>query len=112
MTPRRWTVVAAASIVAVLAGSLAPGSAAGGLPAGADKLLHGVGYAAIALSLAGARRARTTRALAALVVGVAAFGAGVELLQPLVGRAASAPDALANLVGATAGAAGWRAASD
>jgi len=109
VTPRRWRVVAALSVLVVLAGSLAPGSAAGGLPAGADKLLHAVGYAAIALSLAGARRAETPRALVAVVVAAALLGVGVEVVQPVVGRTASVLDAAANLAGATAGAAGWTA---
>ncbi|WP_208288683.1 VanZ family protein [Halobacterium sp. R2-5] len=112
MTPQRWRVVAVAAIVAVLAGSLAPGSTAGGLPAGADKLLHAAGYATIAFAVAAARRARALRALAAVVLAVALFGAAVELVQPTVGRTASLLDALANLLGATAGAAvRWRTAS-
>ena len=107
MTPRRWRVLAVVSIAAVLAGSLAPGSTAGGLPAGADKLLHAAGYATIALSLAGAQRAETGRTLVSIVLAAALLGVGVEVVQPTVGRTASLLDAVANLLGATAGAVGW-----
>jgi VanZ family protein len=99
------------SIAAVLAGSLAPGSAAGGLPAGADKLLHAVGYAVIAVSLAGAQRAERGQTLVSIVLAAALLGVGVEVVQPTVGRTASALDAVANLLGATAGAVGWRVAT-
>ena len=111
MTPRRWRVLAVVSIVAVLAGSLAPGSTAGGLPAGADKLLHAVGYAVVAVSLAGARRAETARTLVSVVLAAALLGVGIEVVQPAVGRTASVLDAVANLLGATAGAVGWRVAT-
>ncbi len=99
------------AISAVLAGSLAPGSAAGGLPADADKLLHAAGYATIALSVTGSQRAETTRALIAVVLAATLLGVGVEVVQPTVGRTASVLDALANLLGATAGAVGWRLAT-
>ncbi|CQH60660.1 VanZ family protein [Halobacterium hubeiense] len=107
MTPRRWRVLAVLSIAAVLAGSLAPGSTGGGLPAGADKLLHAVGYATIAVSLSGARRAETGRALVSVVLAAALLGVGIEVVQPTVGRTASVLDAAANLLGASAGAVGW-----
>lgn len=95
------------SIAAVLVGSLAPGSTAGGLPAGVDKLLHAAGYAVIALSLAGARRAERGRTLVSIVLAAALLGVGIEVVQPLVGRTTSLLDAVANLLGATAGAVGW-----
>ncbi|GAA0265524.1 VanZ family protein [Halobacterium noricense] len=107
MTPRRWRVLAVVSIAAVLAGSLAPGATAGGLPAGVDKFLHAAGYAMIALSLAGAQRAETGRTLVSIVLATALLGVGIEVVQPLVGRTASLLDAVANLLGATAGAFGW-----
>ena len=70
----------------------------------ADKLLHGIGYAALTFAVARAARARAPRRLAAVVLAVTALGVGVELVQPLVGRTASPLDALANLGGAVAGA--------
>ncbi|WP_336036256.1 antibiotic resistance protein VanZ [Halobacterium yunchengense] len=102
-TARQWWTLAAVATAVVVAGSLAPGAATGGVPAGADKLLHGLGYGAIAFFVAGARRRRSVRALAGVAAAVALLGAGVEVLQPLAGRAASPLDALANLVGAVAG---------
>ena len=110
MRAQRWGGVAVAVVIAVVAASLVPASAGtgGGFPAGADKLLHLVGYAALSFSVAAALRTRTVRVLAAVVVAVAALGAGVELLQPLVDRTASLLDAAANLGGATAGVAIWR----
>lgn len=104
LTRRQWWTFAAIATVLVVAGSLAPASTAGELTAGADKLLHGVGYGIIAFFVAGARNARTARQLAVVVGAVTLLGLGVELAQPLVGRDASALDALANLVGAVAGA--------
>lgn len=102
----RWA-VAAGVVAAVLAASLvpAPGGVGGGnvVPLVGDKPLHGVGYAAITWAVASAVRARTAGRLAAVVLAATAFGAGVELVQPLVGRTASSPDALANLAGAVAG---------
>jgi VanZ family protein len=107
VTPRRWRTLAALSVAAVLVGSLAPGSTAGGLPAGVDKLLHAAGYAVIALSLAGAQRAETGRTLVSIVLAAGLLGIGVEVVQPTVGRTASLLDAVTNLLGATAGTVGW-----
>jgi VanZ family protein len=102
-TRPEWWGVAAVAALAVVGGSLTPGSAAGGLPAGADKLLHGLGYAAISFFVAGARGERTLVGLLGTAVAVALLGAGVELVQPYVGRTASGADALANLLGAVVG---------
>lgn len=104
---------AAAAVLAlvVLIASLAP--APGGVAAasatafGVDKLLHVVGYAVLTYAVASAVRARTARRLTAVVVAVTALGAGVELVQPLVGRTASSLDALANLAGSVAGGLLW-----
>lgn len=100
-------VVAPVLALVVLAASLAPisggVSTAVGTGLGADKLLHAVGYAALTWTVASAVGAPTVRRLAAIVLVVTAFGAGVELVQPLVGRTASLLDALANLAGAVAG---------
>jgi len=97
--------VATLAALAVVAASLVPGStgAASSLPPGADKLLHAAGYAAVAYAAASATDDQSVRTLAVVALAVAALGTGVELVQPLVGRHASAFDALANLVGATAG---------
>lgn len=104
LTPRQWLAGAVIATVTVVAGSLAPASTASGPASGADKLLHGVGYGAIAFFVAGARNARTLRQLAVVVVAVTLLGAGVEVVQPFVGRTASVGDAFANLVGAWSGA--------
>ena len=104
LTQRQWWAVAAAATLAVVAGSLAPGQAASGLPAGADKLLHATGYATIAVAVAAALGARTTRVLVAVATAATLLGAGVELLQPTVGRTASLADGVANGLGAVVGA--------
>lgn len=105
MSPRRLAVPAVVG-VAVVAASLVPlGSAAGSAaPVGADKLLHAVGYAAIAATTCRAVRARSARMLAFVAVGAVALGAGVELLQGVVPtRQPSLGDAVANAVGALVG---------
>jgi hypothetical protein len=77
---------------------------------GADKWLHGVGYAVLAGTLVPAAsradRDRSGLRLVLFAVAVAAgVGLGVELLQwPHPGRTASLADATANLVGAVLGA--------
>lgn len=102
---RAATAVALAAVV--VGASLLPasgaGAAAGSLPPGADKLLHAIGYAAVAYAAASAANGRSVEVLVLVALGVAAVGAGVEVVQPAVGRHASALDALANLAGATAG---------
>jgi VanZ family protein len=101
---RQWAALAVGFAVVVLAASLVPTSGGESFPTGADKLLHVVGYAAIAFAAGKALEDATDRALVGVVVGVTVFGAGVELLQPVAGRATSGLDALANLVGAVLGA--------
>lgn len=114
---RRWAaVVGVAGVVG--AASLVPlsGSPAGGSPLavpGGDKLLHAVGYAAVAYLFARARAADggtpTAAALLAVVVATA-LGGGVEVLQSVVpGRTPSALDAAANAAGAVGGAFAWLA---
>ena len=105
---RRWAGLAAGLAVVVLAASLVPVPDGDSVPTGADKAVHAVGYAALAFAAAMAPEEGTDRALVGVVVGVAAFGGGVEVLQPLAGRTASALDALANLAGAAVGAAAAR----
>jgi VanZ family protein len=102
---RARAALAAAALLAVVAASLVPGSAAGGvLPSATDKLLHAAGYAAVAWAAGSALSDPDDRTLAAVALGAAALGAGVELVQPLVGRTASLLDALANCAGAALGA--------
>ena len=97
---------AALLALVVLAASLT-GTPGGATAVGVDKLLHAAGYAALAYAVAAAAEVRTPRVLAGVVLAVTAFGVGIEAVQPLVGRNASAADALANLAGAVAGALAW-----
>ncbi len=114
----RWLVVGTVAAW-ILATSVIPASS--GAPAtdatgplglvGVDKWLHAGVYfllgAAGAFAL-GDRRA-SPRAMLAVFLGVAAVGAGVELVQaPLATRHADPGDAVANAVGAAAAVAGWR----
>lgn len=101
---RRWAALAVGLSVVVLAASLVPASGGQRLPAGADKLAHAVGYAAVAFAAGMTPEEATDRALAGVVLAVAAFGAGIEVVQPTVGRTTSLLDALANLAGAALGA--------
>jgi len=101
---RRWAAVAVALSVLVLATSLVPVPDGDSVPTGADKLVHAVGYAAIAFAATRAVEDPSRRALVAVVATVFGFGAGIEVVQPLAGRTASVTDALANLAGAALGA--------
>ncbi|WP_232686417.1 hypothetical protein [Halobacterium zhouii] len=83
------------------------GTSGGATAGGADKLLHVAGYTALAYAVAAAVRAQTPRMLAGIVLAVTVFGVGIEVVQPSVGRHASALDALANLAGAALGALAW-----
>lgn len=126
----RLAALLAAAVVVVFVGSVLPlptgGDAgvalAGPFGVGADKVVHAVSYAVIAgLAVVGlavwGTRQRGSRAsvglagLVAVVLAVAAFGAGVEVVQSVVpGRTASGADAVANAVGAVVGVAavvGW-----
>jgi VanZ family protein len=102
LDPRQYRALAVALALVILAASLIPAS---GTPdtGHTDKLLHAAGYAVLAWLGARALPASSRTDAAGVLVAVVAFGAGVELLQPLVGRNASRLDALANLVGAVAG---------
>jgi len=107
MRLRRRLPVAVATVV--LVASLVPGSGGGAVAlAGVDKLLHGVGYAVLAVTALVAIRARTGRASLGVVLLATVFGGIVELLQgPVPGRSASLLDLVADAVGAVVGAAGW-----
>ncbi|GAA0207305.1 VanZ family protein [Halobaculum roseum] len=122
---RRLATFAAVTVL-VVTSSLVPAPATpdraspGGavpLPSGTDKLLHGVGYAAVAYTLgrslpSGRRRGAngpSTVALVGVVAVATAIGAGVEVAQGGVpGRDPSLLDGVANAVGALVGAAWWR----
>ena len=101
---RRWAALVVAFAVVVLAASLVPLPDGNSGPAGIDKLAHFAGYAAIAFAAGMAPEKTTDRALVAVVLAVAGFGAGIEVVQPTVGRTASLLDSVANLAGATVGA--------
>ncbi|MFB6120434.1 MAG: hypothetical protein ABEJ68_04885 [Halobacteriaceae archaeon] len=93
---RRWVAVGAV-LVAILLASLVPtGGGGGGLPLAT--LGHLLGYAALTAALAAALDRPLVVAVAAAVLA----GAGVEVIQPTVGRDASLADALTNAVGAAA----------
>ncbi|WP_348607642.1 VanZ family protein [Halobaculum rarum] len=129
---RRLVIFAAVTGI-VVTSSLVPMSTTSGqasavdgvpVPSGADKLVHGVGYAAVAYTLGRALPARLRRDGNSLrpdgngpsiivLVGVAAaataVGAGVEFAQGTVpGRDPSLLDGIANAVGAVVGALLWR----
>ncbi len=106
--PMRWaSAVAAAVLVAVV--STRPG--AGEPPAfvHADKLLHVLGYAGLAMLWLRASKPAGTPTVAAwkvvlVVVGVSLFGGVLELVQQTVpGRTASVLDGVANCLGAVGG---------
>ncbi|WP_435062496.1 hypothetical protein [Halobaculum sp. EA56] len=131
--PRRLAIFAAVTTV-VVASSLVPAPVAADgeprpdvAPPGTDLLLHVVGYAAVAYTLAGAAfggrsdggvdgddggghpGAAPVAGLAGVVLVATALGAGVELAQgPVPGREPSVLDGAANAVGAAVGAAWWR----
>ncbi|AUV82017.1 antibiotic resistance protein VanZ [Salinigranum rubrum] len=88
---------------------------AGPFGVGADKVVHAASYAVIAGLAVWGTRVRDAEygllGLVVIVLGVATFGAGVEVVQSVVpGRTASGGDAVANTVGAVVGVAvalGW-----
>lgn len=102
--PRLWVAGWLGMLALVAIGSLMPSS---GLPdvgfPGADKLQHGVGYAAMsayAAMLFATRRARWTAA-----AGLLAFGIAIELAQGAftVDRSSELADVFANAAGIVAG---------
>ena len=102
--PRLWVAGWLGMLALVAIGSLMPSS---GLPdvgfPGADKLQHGVGYAAMsayAAMLFATRRARWTAA-----AGLLAFGIAIELAQGAftVDRSPELADVFANAAGIAAG---------
>lgn len=106
--PMRWaSAVAAAVLVAVM--STRPDSGEPPAFLHADKLLHLLGYAGLAMLWLRATKTPGVPTIAAwkmvlVVVGVSLFGGVLELVQQTVpGRMASPADGLANCIGAVAG---------
>ncbi|MDB4829819.1 VanZ family protein [Paracoccaceae bacterium] len=68
-------------------------------PAGSDKIVHFVAFAALAFPLA-----RTGRfGLLPVFIGASAFGGVIELIQPSFNRSADINDWIADIVGVTLG---------
>ncbi|MFY9240856.1 MAG: VanZ family protein [Roseovarius sp.] len=65
-----------------------------------DKLAHALAFALLTLPLSWALPARWAAVVAVAVI----FGAGIELVQPVFGRAREVLDLVADAVGAFAGA--------
>lgn len=114
--PRPVRYAGALACAAVIAyASLTPSAGGGGftlLGIASDKWLHAVAYAGLSGALAYARLADGNpldRRSLLLVVGLAVgYGVALELVQaPLPARSLSAPDVVADAVGASAGAAVW-----
>ncbi len=101
----RWAWYATALIAAALCVStLSPVMPAIGPPS-SDKIQHFIGFAALASPLGFAYPRRTL----AIVAAATLFGAGIELVQPFVGRSAELADLVADALGATTGALAMRA---
>ncbi|WP_267640808.1 VanZ family protein [Haloarchaeobius amylolyticus] len=113
--PRRWLVPLVWAGVVLLASVVDPGgggAASGGSTASSllasDKLLHGIGYGILAVLAARAVDSRELAAALLVVLTVALFGFGVEVVQwPLPYRAFSLADAAVNALGAVVGVAAW-----
>jgi VanZ family protein len=109
-------VVAAGLLLASVVdpGGAGVGAATPGGPLGAfglDKWAHAAGYATLALAVAfavAARRSVGPAALGAVVLAVAAYGAGIEVVQAtLPARSFDLADMAANATGALLAAAAW-----
>ena len=97
------TAVVLTVILALIVGvaTLTPSHSMPSAP-GSDKLHHFLAFGAIAFPPAFAR----PRLFVWIVLAVSAYGAAIEIIQPHVGRHGDIMDALANSVGAVAGATG------
>ncbi len=102
LAPRQARLIALAGAVGVVL--VVVGSLSGNRPEtiAVDKLLHAFGYGTLAAIFV---MALPPRRYAAALVGLAALGALIELLQPLNARSRDPADLLANLVGLSIGAA-------
>jgi VanZ family protein len=89
------------ALLLLTAALLMPGTEGPGRIPHLDKLFHFIGFFGLVLPFA-CIRPRLAWVAAAVA---AAYGGGIELVQPLVGRGAEWGDALANLAGALSGAA-------
>lgn len=95
----RWAILLTVVIaLALCIATLSPGMPAIG-PRGSDKWQHFVGFALLVLPLGYARPDWGLR----ILMGAAAFGGLIELVQPNVGRAAEWADLAADIAGASAG---------
>ncbi|SEK79914.1 hypothetical protein [Roseovarius nanhaiticus] len=95
----RWAIFLTVLIALALAiATLSPGMPAIG-PQGSDKWQHFAGFALLVLPLGYARPDWGLR----ILIGAAAFGGVIELIQPNVGRAAEWADLVADIAGAAAG---------
>ena len=71
-------------------------------PAGGDKIVHFIAFAALAFPLA-----RTGRfGLLPVFIGASAFGGAIELIQPTFNRSADVNDWVADIIGVLLGIAG------
>ena len=71
-------------------------------PAGSDKIVHFIAFAALAFPLA-----RTGRfGLLPVFIGASAFGGAIELIQPTFNRSADVNDWVADIIGVLLGIAG------
>ena len=71
-------------------------------PAGSDKIVHFIAFAALAFPLA-----RTGRfGLLPVFIGASAFGGAIELIQPTFNRSADVNDWVADTIGVLLGIAG------
>lgn len=115
MTLRWWPAVVVAGAILVfslvpIGGGGAVSSASGDsvLGVGIDKILHVVDYAALALTLLYATRARTAWACFVAFALAVAFGGTIELLQIVAPtRQGSLLDVTANALGAAVATLGW-----
>lgn len=108
VTGSRWLAVVLTLCLAVVIAraALMPPGDGPPLPIG-DKLAHFLAFAALCMPLAAAH----PRDLYWLVPAALALGAGIELVQPLVGRVADIGDFIADMAGIGAGVLagfGWR----
>ena len=95
----RWAWAATLLVAfALCVTTLSPGMPSVG-PPGSDKWQHFAGFALLALPLGYAR----PRWGWCIVLGAAAFGGMIELIQPSVGRGAEWADLAADIAGASAG---------
>ena len=94
----RWAVALTLLVAAALAvATLTPAMPRIG-PQGSDKVQHFIGFALLALPLGYARPDWAWR----ILIGAAAFGGLIELVQPHVGRSGEWSDMVADVAGAGA----------